>query len=69
MPNGMQIPDNAAGNNFPGENGLMDENRGNMTQMGMLDSQSSNGIDTWILLGSSVVILLAGLIFAIKFKR
>lgn len=69
MPYGMQIPDNAAGNNFPGENGLMDENRGNMTQMGMLDSQSSNGIDTWILLGSSVVILLAGLIYAIKFKR
>lgn len=45
-------------------------NRGNMAQMGNpSESQAANGTMTWVLLGVSSAVLLAGLLFAWKFKR
>lgn len=45
-------------------------NRGNMAQMGNpSEPQASNGTMTWVLLGVSGAVLLAGLFFAWKFKR
>lgn len=66
---GLQQPDEQSDDFTPGD--MPDTaNRGNMAQMGNpTESQTANGALTWILLGVSSAVLLAGLLFAWKFKR
>lgn len=66
---GLQQPDEQSDDFTPGD--MPDTaNRANMAQMGNpSESQTANGTMTWILLGVSSVVLLAGLLFAWKFKR
>ena len=66
---GLQQPDEQSDDFTPGD--MPDTaNRANMAQMGNpSESQTANGTMTWILLGVSSAVLLAGLLFAWKFKR
>lgn len=63
--NGMQIPDDSAADKFSDKGNFSDNMPDNITDMSSSESNSTS----WILFGVSVLILLAGLLFAFKFKQ
>ena len=63
MPGGMQIP---SGMQMPGN---MDSLTGNMTPEAQPNSVAGAGGSQWLLLGVTLLILLAGLLFAFLYKR
>ena len=64
-PNGMEMPEGME-NMFPGQNDNSQSGFPNRGQSGDAPTQGNNQV---MLLGISVAILLAGLVFVFKFKR
>ena len=65
MPEGMEIPE-GMGNMQPGQNG---NSQGGFPDRGQTGTTPTQGNNQWVLLTVTIVILVAGLLFAFKFKR
>jgi len=65
MPNGMEMPEGME-NIFPGQSSTK---QGSFPDRGQDGNAPAQGNNPWALVAATIVILAAGLLFALKFKR